>query len=119
MASERLNSAIRVITGLVGLALVGYFMLFFTREATKMSGWRQSGGLWSESRTTDSLVIFTKIVPSDFVTSPLPQSGDTVTAINDTAATIGLWNSYFDSLSTPGRQIPVSFRRAGDEIRTT
>ena len=118
MGSERLNSAIRVITGLIGLALVGYFMLFFTREATKMSGWHDSGGLWSETRFADSLVVFTRIAPSDFVSTPLPQIGDTVVAVNDTAINAARWNQYFDSLQAPGQQIPITFRRAGEESRT-
>ena len=110
----KLNSAIRVVTGLVGLALIGYFLLFFVREATKMSGWHRSGGIWSETRmTTDSLVVFTCVDPTDFVSGTAPQSGDTVTAIADTALSLSQWNNTFDSLRAPGEEIPIEFRHAG------
>lgn len=43
----KLNSVIRVITGLIGLALLGYFLLFFAREATKMTSLRTAVGMGS------------------------------------------------------------------------
>ncbi len=114
----RVNAVIRVLTGLIGLALFGYFMLFFTREATKMSGWHRSGELRSETRVTpDSLMVFTRIDRTDFISGLTPQIGDTITAINDTALTVARWNSYFDSLRAPGAAVPLSYRRAGSEVR--
>ena len=114
MSSSRLNSAIRVLTGLIGLALFGYFMLFFVREYTKMSGWHHSGGLWSETQVvSDSLVIFSRVESTDFISGTIPHAGDTVTSVNDSAVTVARLNSYFDSLRAPGLEVPVEFLHAG------
>ncbi len=119
MASPvRISALIRVFTGLIGLALLAYFLLFFTRETTKMSGWHRSGGLWSETRITeDSLIVFTYADRTDFISDLAPQIGDTVIAIDDTALTVSRWNSYFDSLRAPGAEVPISYRHAGTDVR--
>ena len=115
----KLNAVIRVATGLIGLALFGYFMLFFTREATKTSAWHHAGSLWSENRIlSDSVVVFTRIEQSDFLAPPYPLKGDTLVSINDSSINAARWNIYTDSLRSPGEEIPLEFRHAGDTLRS-
>lgn len=114
-----MSNLIKILIYIIAVLLILIFGLYYTREATILVNFKISGVAGSDvSAAGDSAIIFQSIDTSDFVTTPYPSLGDTILTIGDSAALPGAWSQTFNKTSPPGREVPISFKHAGDTVRT-
>ncbi|MEW6014901.1 MAG: SpoIIE family protein phosphatase [Candidatus Zixiibacteriota bacterium] len=108
---------IKILIYIIAGLLVLIFGLYYTREATILVNFKISGVAGSDvAAAGDSAIIFQSIDTSDFVTAPYPSLGDTILTIGDSAALPGIWSRTFNRTAPLGREVPISFKHAGDTI---
>ncbi len=114
-----LKQVIKYFTGLLGVVLFVYVLVFFAAEATAVRRWQRSGTTSSAAQMIDdSSLVFLRVDSVDFVSPPLPILGDTITSIDDSAATMGRWRDYFDSPEPPWKVVPIEFVHNARTLRT-
>ena len=68
-----LKTLLKFFTGLLGLVLFAYVIVFFAAEATKVKTWQKSGTTRSAAYfTKDSSLVFRRVDKIDFVSPPFP-----------------------------------------------
>ncbi len=116
-----LKTVIKYFTGLIGVVLFAYVLVFFAAEATKVRIWQKSGTVSSATHMMeDSSLTFSRVDSIDFVSSslPIPVVGDTILSINDSTATRARMRAYFASPSPPWTVVPIEFLHDGQVFRT-
>ncbi|TKJ38453.1 hypothetical protein CEE37_13120 [candidate division LCP-89 bacterium B3_LCP] len=104
----------------LGTALFLYLLANYAREGTKVVKYYQSGSIESAvSVSEDSVLVFIRVDPADFVSPNLPIVGDTLTSVNDSAATIQSRNEYFIAPRDAGDTFPVVYIHNGKSFSTT
>jgi phosphoserine phosphatase RsbU/P len=105
------------LTGLIGLALFAYLFIYYAAEFSKVWNEQKSGTIHSAtSRLNDSLEVFTRVDLRDFPEPPVPQKGDTLIALFDSAVTPDIVRRYLNSPVPPGTEIPFTFLQDGHEL---
>jgi serine phosphatase RsbU (regulator of sigma subunit) len=115
-----LRNIVKYFTGFLGLVLFAYLFLFFAREATEVATWQKSGTANSALRMNpDSILVFQRVDSKDFLSRPMPELGDTIKTIQDSAATAERWNEYLGSAKPPWQRVSVEFIRNGELQRAS
>ncbi|MFH1011777.1 MAG: PP2C family protein-serine/threonine phosphatase [bacterium] len=115
-----LKNIIKYLTGFLGLVVFIYLFAYFAGEATKVRTWQMSGTANSSVNSAeDSLLVFQRVEPNEFLSKPFPALGDTLKTIRDSTATIARWRDVLGSPKPPWREIPMEFSRDGQTHRTS
>ncbi|RJP76232.1 MAG: GAF domain-containing protein [Candidatus Zixiibacteriota bacterium] len=113
MADRFLKTAI-IVFGVLVLAIL---LLFFLRDASMIVNWRSSGFVLSSVRELEEeRIAFHGVDPADFAGSAVPQVGDTLVTLADSAAVHQRWIEVLESPHTPGRRVEIAYRHEGQEF---
>jgi len=114
-----LNRILKWATFVLGAVISVYILMYFTWESTKVVRYYKAGTVTSNVRLLpDSTLVFTTVDTAEYFSGVYPQWGDTLIAINDSAAVISRWNGIFFSPNEPGKSIPLEFVHNGQIFRT-
>jgi len=105
---------------LIALAclLLAGMAAIFTREATKVAAWWNSGVAGSTLQpVNDSLIVFLQVDATDFIGS-VPRSGDTLSSVNDTLRLAQAVLAEVDRPAPPGRLLALRWQGAQGEGRS-
>ncbi|MFA7331331.1 MAG: SpoIIE family protein phosphatase [Candidatus Delongbacteria bacterium] len=109
MSKRLFHGLLFALTGL----LLAYMAVFFTREASKVAAWAASGTVQSSlQQRTDSLAIFERVTTVDFPAPPVPRSGDTLLALEDSLRDLPAILARIHQPAAPGRELRLSWRGA-------
>jgi serine phosphatase RsbU (regulator of sigma subunit) len=113
-----LSKVIKIFIIAITVGVIIYYGLFYTQEAFKFIGWRESGSTGSSIVGPDSNLVFTKVDTADFVSRPFPSNGDRLLTINDSSATNAILNKNFSSPHPPGYEVSITYQSKNDTLRT-
>ncbi|HEX7342812.1 MAG TPA: hypothetical protein VF398_01015 [bacterium] len=112
-----------LIRGLIiasGVFLLLVVLLFLIRNTGRSINWRSSGFLITTIRGLDNdWTAFLTVDPEDFISATVPARGDTLTAIDDSAASLQRWSDLLETPHPPGKEAAITFSHAGEQQTTT
>lgn len=121
-----LNKIIQGLILFLGVVILLFNLVYFTREATKVVSYKKSGTIVTETSTVgDSVEVIRLLDTADFLGPVYPAIGDTVITVNDTSVivqedsvtVINRWNTNFYAPLEPGRIVPIEFLHEGRVFR--
>ncbi len=115
--SKKLIKSLILALGTVVLIVI---LLFFVRDTSRIFNWSSSGFVLSSVQVLDGdRTSFWGVDPADYVGGAIPQKGDTLVAIADSAASLRRWIDVLERPHTPGREAVITFLRDGDTLSAT
>jgi len=110
---------LKIVVILAGSTSALIALIFIIQEISTFLIWKSSGIIGTDFiMRDDSTIIFDDVDSLDFVSPPLPDSGDVVTAMDDSAASIDYLRENIYRGFPPGKQIVLSYLHDGDTLST-
>jgi sigma-B regulation protein RsbU (phosphoserine phosphatase) len=104
----------------LGAAVLIVILLFFVRDTSRIINWSSSGFVLSSVQALEGdRTSFWGVDPADYIGGAIPQKGDTLVAIADSAASLRRWIDVLERPHAPGKEAVIAFLRDGDTLTTT
>lgn len=114
-----LNKIAKIFVFLAGSVSILIALVFSFQEISNFLIWKSSGILGTDfAARDDSMIIFVDVDTLDFKSPPLPDSGDVIIAMNDTAASIEYIRDNIFKGYPPGKQMALTYLHNGDTLST-
>ena len=113
-----LSKIIMIFVVLVALLLLIYSGMFFILEINKYQNYKYSGVVRSALTGPDSMIVFSQIDTTDFVSRPFPKIKDKILTIDDSVATNNILTSRFSAPNKPGTETAIVYLSGVDTLRT-
>ncbi|MCP4580756.1 MAG: SpoIIE family protein phosphatase [candidate division Zixibacteria bacterium] len=115
-----LSKIIKIFVILAGSASLIIALLFFTQEISTFFKWKASGVISTDfSLNDDSTMTFGRVDTTEFLSSPYPDSGDIILALDDTTASMSYIREKIYKGYPPGKQIEITYIHNSDTLQAT